>query len=98
MRFPQGLTRHLIRRRVNHAEWLTIERQAHEAHVSVANFIRVRLGLPERNTGRPSREDLEREQDEAWKLLKEGGYDPAGFFPEDESWMDEYATENDENE
>jgi hypothetical protein len=35
-------------------------------------------------------EQLEREQDQAWEILKSLGEDPATYFPPDDSWLEEY--------
>ena len=75
-------------RRWGHAA--TTGAYAREAGMSVGNYLRTGRGLPERPAGRPSIEELERERDRAWEMLKSLGEDPAAYFPPDDSWMDEY--------
>jgi hypothetical protein len=87
---PAGLARQTVRFQVNRAEMLRVEAKAREAGMSVGNYIRAALGLPERSAGRPTRSQLEAEQDQAWEILRGLGLDPAGFFPPDESWLDSY--------
>jgi hypothetical protein len=74
----------------SHAEHLKLKKLAREAGMSVGNYMRTGRGLPERRAGRPSIEELEREQDEAWETLKSLGEDPAAYFPPDDDWMDDY--------
>jgi len=69
---------------------MLIESKARAAGMSVGNYVRSLLGLPERTAGRPTRAQMEAEQDQAWQLLQSMGTDPAPFFPADESWLDEY--------
>ena len=85
-----GLARETIRFQVNHAERRLLEAMAREAGMSVANYLRTRAGLPERQAGRPAVEQLEAEQDQAWEILRGLGLDPAGYFPADDSWFDDY--------
>jgi hypothetical protein len=66
------------------------ESKARAAGLSVGNYIRSLLGLPERAAGRPARTQMEIEQDLAWSILQSMAVDPARFFPADESWLDEY--------
>lgn len=87
---PLALTRQTVRAQVNRAEMMLIESKARAAGLSVGNYIRFLLGLPERSAGRPTRAQMEAEQDHAWQLLKSMGVDPAPFFPADESWLDDY--------
>ncbi len=87
---PVALTRQTLRAQVNRAEMMLIESKAKAAGMSVGNYIRSVLGLPERAAGRPTRAQMESEQDAAWHILQSMGVDPAPFFPADESWLDEY--------
>jgi len=87
---PLALTRQTLRSQVNRAEMMLIESKARAAGMSVGNCVRSLLGLPERTAGRPTRVQMEAEQDHAWQVLQSPGVDPAPFFPGDESWLDEY--------
>jgi hypothetical protein len=58
--------------------------------MTVPNYFRSLAGLPPLSAGRPTRAQMEEEQDRAWELLQGMGIDPAPFFPADESWLDEY--------
>ena len=87
---PLALTRQTLRAQVNRAEIVLIESKARAAGMSVGDYIRSLVGLPERSAGRPTRAHMEVEQDQAWQLLQSMGVDPAPFFPPDESWLDEY--------
>lgn len=87
---PMGLARQTIRLHVNHAEMRLLEAKAMKEGKSVQNYIRAALGLPDRNPGRLTREQLEQEQDQAWQILTDLGLDPAHFFPPDDSWLDSY--------
>lgn len=87
---PQALTRQTLRAQVNRAEMMLIESRARAAGLSVGNYVRSLLGLPERSAGRPTRALMEAEQDHAWQVLKSMGIEPAPFFPADESWLDDY--------
>jgi len=90
MPLPMGLARETIRFQVNHADRRLLEAKAREAGISVANYLRASAGLPERAAGRPTVEQLEAEQDQAWEILRGLGLDPAGYFPADDSWIDDY--------
>ena len=57
-----------------------MERLAREARATVQNYIRTRLGLPERLTARPDAEERERQEDEAWDRLVRLGLDPKKYF------------------
>ena len=87
---PLALTRQTLRAQVNRAEMMLIESKAKAAGMSVGNYLRSLLGLPERSAGRPTRAQMEAEQDHAWQTLQSMGVDPAPLFPADESWLDEY--------
>jgi hypothetical protein len=87
---PLALTHQTLRAQVNRAEVMLIESKARAAGLSVGNYVRSLLGLPERSAGRPTRAQMEAEQDGAWQILQSLGIDPAPFFPADESWLDEY--------
>ena len=65
---PQALTRQILRTQVDRAEMLLIESKARAAAMSVNNYVRSLLGLPERSAGRPTRVQMEAEQDRAWQL------------------------------
>jgi len=71
-------------------EQLRLKKEAREAGMSVGNYLRAGRRLPERPAGRPTIERLEREQDQAWEMLKILGEDPAAYFPPDDDWMDDY--------
>jgi hypothetical protein len=87
---PLALTRQTLRTQVDRAEMLLIESKAKAAAMSVNNYVRSLLGLPERSAGRPTRAQMETEQDRAWQVLQSLGLDPAPYFPADESWLDGY--------
>ncbi len=87
---PVALTRQTLRAQVNRAEMMLIESKAKASGLSVGNYVRSLLGLPEHAPGRPTRTQMESEQDAAWQILQSMGVDPARFFPADESWLDEY--------
>lgn len=87
---PVALGRQQLRCQVNRAELMLIEAKAREEGKSVANYVRSRLGLPERNAGRPTLTQLEAEQDQAWEILRGLGLDPADYFPVDDTWMTAY--------
>jgi hypothetical protein len=86
---PLALTRQTLRALVNRAEMMLIESKARAAGLSVGNFVRSLLGLPE-PAGRPTRTQMEAEQDHVWQVLQSMGIDPAPFFSADESWLEEY--------
>jgi len=88
MPLPRGLQRKSLSFRVNEAERLAIEHRASAAHQTTTNYIRTKLGLPARPPGRPLREQMEREMEEAWDLLREAGHDPTALVPEGD-WLDE---------
>jgi hypothetical protein len=85
-----ALGRQQLRCQVNRAEMMLIEAKAREEGKSVANYVRSRLGLPDRNAGRPTVGQLEVEQDQAWEILRSLGLDPAAYFPPDDAWMGDY--------
>ncbi len=85
-----ALGRQQLRCQVNRAEMMQIEAKAREEGRSVANYVRSRLGLPDRNAGRPTVGQLEVEQDQAWEILRGLGLDPAAYFPPDDAWMGVY--------
>jgi hypothetical protein len=87
---PVALGRQQLRCQVNRAEMMLIEARAREEGKSVANYVRSRLGLPERNAGRLTAGQLEAEQDQAWEILRSLGLDPAAYFPPDDAWMAAY--------
>jgi hypothetical protein len=89
MPLPMCLARETVRFQVNHVERKLLEARAHADGVSVANYIRARLGLPERPQGRPTLEQLEREQDQAWQILTDLGLDPERYLPADDSWLED---------
>ena len=71
--------RQTLRAQVNRAEMMLIESKARAAGMSVGNYIRSLAGLPERSAGRPTRAQMEVEQDQAWQVLQSLGVDPAPF-------------------
>jgi hypothetical protein len=85
-----ALVRQQLRCQVNRAEMMLIKARAREEGKSVANYVRSRLGLPDRNAGRPTVAQLEVEQDQAWEILRGLGVDPAAFFPADDFWLADY--------
>lgn len=87
---PAALGRQQLRCQVNRAEMMLIEARAREEGKSVANYIRSRLGLPERNAGRLTVGQLEAEQDQAWEILRSLGLNPADYFPADDTWIATY--------
>ena len=87
---PLALTRQTLRTQVDRAEMMLIDSKAKAAGLSVGNYVRSLLGLPERSAGRPTRAQMEAEQDRAWQVLQSLGIDPATYFPADESWLDGY--------
>ena len=87
---PLALARERIFMYANHAEAMLLQSKANAAGVSVSNYLRSLAGLPPMAMGRPTREDMEKEQDRAWEILKSMGVDPAPLLPEDESWLDAY--------
>ncbi len=87
---PLALTRVTLHTQANRAEMMLVESKAKAAGLSVGNYVRSMLGLPERAAGRPTRAQMEAAQDHAWQLFQSMGIDPAQFFPADESWLDEY--------
>jgi hypothetical protein len=90
MPLPLALNRVRMGFQASDAERRMLEAKAREAGVSVANYLRISAGLPERTAGRPGVEQLEVEQDQAWEILQGLGLDPLAFFPGDDSWLDEY--------
>lgn len=87
---PIALTRQQLRCQVNRAEMMLIEAKARAEGKSVANYVRSKLGLPDRIAGRPTLTQLEAEQDQAWEILRSLGLDPTVHFPPDDDWMDAY--------
>jgi hypothetical protein len=64
-------------------ERLWLEKQARNAGITMANYIRQKLGLRARPMGRPTAVDLDDMQDDAWSRLVEVGEDPRQYFPQD---------------
>jgi hypothetical protein len=87
---PMALTRQRVVLQVTRAEMMLIESKAKEAGMTVPNYFRSLAGLPLLSAGRPTRVQMEEEQDRAWEILQSMGIDPAPFFPTDESWLDDY--------
>ncbi len=85
-----ALVRQPLRCWVNRAEMMLIEARAREEGKSVANYVRSKLGLPDRNAGRPTVAQLEVEQDQAWEMLRNLGLDPTAYFPPDDAWIEAY--------
>ena len=90
MPLPRALARETVTFQASHVEFLKLRRLARQAGMSLGNYLRTGRGLPERTAGRPSIEELEREQDQAWETLKSLGEDPATYFPPNDDWMDDY--------
>jgi hypothetical protein len=80
MRSPAATTT-LLRVAVNKPEMLFIDQEARAAGLSIANFIRQKLGLRARPMGRPTASALEDMEDDAWSRLVEVGEDPRQYFP-----------------
>lgn len=87
---PMALARQQLRCQVNRAEMMLIEAKARAEGRSVANYVRSKLGLPDRNAGRPALDQLEREQDQAWAILRSLGLEPSAYFPPEERWVDPF--------
>ena len=81
MPLPMGLARETTRFQTNHAERRLIEAKAREAGKNVGNYVRAALGLPEHVAGRPSVEQLEAEQDQAWEILRNLWPEPGWLLP-----------------
>jgi hypothetical protein len=60
---------------------LSSDAKARAEGKSVANYVRSRLGLPDRDAGRPTVSQLEVEQDQAWEILRSLGLEPTAYFP-----------------
>ena len=75
-----ALDKRQVRFTVDYAEYLELEHLAREAHTTVQNYIRRRLGFLERLTARPHAEERERQEDEAWDRLVRLGLDPKKYF------------------
>ena len=75
-----ALDKRQVRFTVNYAEYLELEHLAQEANSTLQNYIRRRLGLPERLTARPDADERERQEDEAWERLVRLGLDPKKYF------------------
>ena len=90
MPLPHALTRVTLTLQVSLAEQMKLKKEALAAGMSLGNYLRTGRGLPERSPGRPTVEDLEREADEAWNMLKELGEDPEKYFPDSDDWMEDY--------
>lgn len=80
MRSPAA-TATLLRVAVNEPEMLFIDQEARAAGLSIANFIRQKLGFRARPMGRPTAAQLEQMEDDAWDLLTRVGADPTQYFP-----------------
>ncbi len=93
MPLPLALVREVERVHLNRAEQLLIRKKAALAGLSVSNYLRSLAGLPERPAGRPTAEQLGREADDAWDILRELGEDPKAFFPATDEWTEEYPHE-----
>jgi hypothetical protein len=78
-----ALDKRQIRFTVDYAEYLELEHLAREAHATLQNYIRTRLGLRERLTARPDAEERERQEDEAWDRLVRLGLDPKRYLPDE---------------
>jgi hypothetical protein len=80
MRSPAATTT-LLRVAVNEPEMLFIDQEARAAGLSIANFIRQKLGFRARPMGGPTAAQLEQMEDDAWGLLTRVGVDPRQYFP-----------------
>jgi hypothetical protein len=90
MALPRALARETEHVQLSHAEKMKLRKLARDAGLSPSNYLRSFIGLPGRSPGRPTIEQLEREQDQAWEILKNLGEDPAEYFPPNDDWLDEY--------
>jgi hypothetical protein len=92
-----ALAPNVVRFTVNRAELMFIEHLAQEAGVSVAEYIRVTLGLSRRPMGRPTADTIAETEADARALLGRIGVDPAPYFPAEsapvQSEHDETAVE-----
>lgn len=79
---PHGLDRRVLRVTLNVAEMLDLEARAREAGQSVNNYVRTRLGLMERNVGKPSEGERHREEDDAWERLERLGLNARDLLPD----------------
>lgn len=79
---PHGLDRRVLRVTLNVAELLDVEARARAAGLTVNNYVRTRLGLPERGVGRLSDEERHREEDDAWERLERLGFNPHDYLPD----------------
>ena len=90
MPLPRALARETEHVQLSHAEKMKLRKLARDAGLSPSNYLRSFIGLPGRSPGRPTIEQLEREQDQAWEILKNLGEDPAEYFPPNDNWLDDY--------
>ena len=67
--------------RVSEPERLWLDKQARDVGLSIANYIREKLGLHARPMGRPTAAQLEDMEDDAWSRLTDVGADPRQYFP-----------------
>ena len=65
MPLPRALARETQHVQLSHAEKKKLSKLARDAGLSPSNYFRSLIGLPERSPGRPTIEQLEREQDQA---------------------------------
>jgi hypothetical protein len=79
---PHALDKRVLRITLNVAEMLDVEAQARAAGQSVNNYVRTRLGLQERNVGKRSGEDRDREEEDAMERLQRLGLDPRAYLPD----------------
>ena len=76
-----ALTPNVVRFTVNRAELMFIEHLAQESGLSVADYIRVTLGLSRRPMGRPTADSIAEMEADVRALLNRIGVDPAPYFP-----------------
>ncbi len=66
---PMALTRQRVVLQVTRAEMMLVESKAKAAGMSVGNYFRSLAGLPP-PAGRPTRAQMEAEQDRAWEIRR----------------------------
>lgn len=74
------LPQRVLRITLNLAEMLDVEAQARAAGQSVNNHVRTKLGLQERNVGKRTAEERDREEDDAMDRLQRLGLDPQAYL------------------
>ncbi len=79
---PHALDKRVLRITLNLAELLDVEAQARAAGQSVNNYVRTGLGLQERNVGKRTAEERDREEEDAMERLRRLGIDPQIYLPD----------------